>query len=80
MNVLRVSALPLAIIGALNWGLVGLFKFNLVAAIFGADSVLSRIVYVLVGIAGAACIGLMFESSAATVQPISRDRDVRRAA
>jgi uncharacterized membrane protein YuzA (DUF378 family) len=79
MNVLRVSALPLAVIGALNWGLVGLFNFNLVSAIFGEGSVLSRIVYVLVGIAGAACIGLMFDNKAA-VLPISRDRDVRRAA
>jgi len=80
MNLLRVSALPLAIIGALNWGLVGLFNFNLVAAIFGAGSVLSRIVYVLVGIAGAACIGLVMDKSTRAVEPMSRDRDVRRAA
>ncbi|MEN6386663.1 MAG: DUF378 domain-containing protein [Phycisphaerales bacterium] len=41
----------LLIIGGLNWGLVGLFNFNLVAAIFGEMSTLSRIVYVLVGFA-----------------------------
>ncbi|SAK99464.1 hypothetical protein AWB77_05983 [Caballeronia fortuita] len=42
----------LVVIGALNWGLVGLLQLDLVAAIFGAGSVLSRIVYVLVGLAG----------------------------
>lgn len=44
-------ALVLLIIGGLNWGLVGLFSFDLVAAIFGELSVVSRIVYILVGIA-----------------------------
>jgi uncharacterized protein len=44
-------AFVLVIIGALNWGLVGLFTFDLVAAIFGVMSVFSRIVYVLVGAA-----------------------------
>ena len=42
----------LTVIGALNWGLVGLFRFNLVAAIFGEMSPISRIVYVVVGVAG----------------------------
>ena len=41
----------LLVIGGLNWGLVGAFKYNLVDKIFGADSALSRIIYVLVGIA-----------------------------
>jgi uncharacterized membrane protein YuzA (DUF378 family) len=44
-------AMILVIVGGLNWGLVGLFKFDLVAAIFGDLSALSRIVYTLVGIA-----------------------------
>ena len=44
--------LPLVIIGAINWLLVGLFKFNLVDAIFGSLSVLTRIIYIIVGIAG----------------------------
>jgi len=44
-------AIILVIVGALNWGLVGLLSFDLVAAIFGAMSLLSRIVYILVGIA-----------------------------
>ena len=44
-------ALVLVIVGGLNWGLVGLFGFDLVAAIFGAMSMFSRIVYSLVGLA-----------------------------
>ncbi len=44
-------ALILAIIGGLNWGLVGAFNFDLVAAIFGAGSAISRIIYILVGLA-----------------------------
>jgi len=51
LSVLDWIALVLLIIGGLNWGLVGLFSFDLVAAIFGEMSVLSRIIYVLVGLA-----------------------------
>lgn len=46
------TAIALTAIGAINWGLVGLFEFNLVAAIFGSLSLLSRIIYVLVALAG----------------------------
>lgn len=54
-------ALVLVIVGALNWLLVGLFQFDLVAAIFGGqDALLSRVVYTLVGIAGVWCISLLF--------------------
>jgi uncharacterized membrane protein YuzA (DUF378 family) len=50
---LYTIALVLTVIGALNWGLVGLFQFDLVATLFGGvDAALARIVYVLVGIAG----------------------------
>lgn len=52
LNLIDWLALILTIIGALNWGLVGLFKFNLVKAIFGEDTALSRLIYVLVGLAG----------------------------
>lgn len=45
-------ALTIAIIGAVNWGLIGIFKFDLVAFLFGDMSWLSRIVYILVGICG----------------------------
>ncbi len=48
MKALNAITLVLLIVGGLNWGLVGLFDFNLVAALFGAGSVLSRAVYVLV--------------------------------
>ncbi len=58
MKVLYYIALTLVIIGAINWLLIGLFNFDLVATIFGAMSVLSRIIYVLVGIAGLISIGL----------------------
>lgn len=51
MKTINIIALILVIVGALNWGLVGLLNFDLVAAIFGAMSVLSRTVYTLVGIA-----------------------------
>ena len=54
-------ALILSIIGSLNWGLVSLFQFDLVAWIFGGqDALLSRIVYGLVGLAGLWCITLLF--------------------
>jgi len=51
MKTLKIIAILLVIVGGLNWGLVGLFNFDLVAAIFGAMSSLSRIVYALVGLA-----------------------------
>ena len=50
MKLLNVLTLILLIVGGLNWGLVGLFNFDLVAAIFGAGSVLSRTVYIAVGL------------------------------
>ena len=49
MRIVNVVTLVLLIVGGLNWGLVGLFKFDLVAALFGEMSALSRIVYTLVG-------------------------------
>jgi uncharacterized membrane protein YuzA (DUF378 family) len=51
MRGLNVITLVLLIVGGLNWGLVGLFDFDLVAALFGEKSTLSRIVYILVGLA-----------------------------
>ena len=53
MKLFDVFAAVLVVVGALNWGLVGLFQFDLVATIFGDMSVISRVVYVLVGLAGA---------------------------
>ena len=52
MKVIDKIALVLIIIGALNWGLIGLFGFDLVATLFGEMSIISRIVYGLVGLSG----------------------------
>lgn len=52
MKVLNFIALTLVIVGALNWLLVGLIDFNLVDTLFGVGSVLSKIIYIVVGIAG----------------------------
>ncbi|HKM33280.1 MAG TPA: DUF378 domain-containing protein [Lachnospiraceae bacterium] len=52
MKWLDVTALIITVIGAINWGLIGLFRFDLVAFIFGDMSWLSRIIYTLVGICG----------------------------
>ncbi len=61
MKVIDTIALILIIIGAINWGLIGIFNFNLVDAIFGTMSVLSRIIYTLVGISGLWGIKLLFD-------------------
>ena len=61
METLQKSALVLTIIGAINWGLIGLFNFDLVALIFGDMTLLSRIIYTLVGIAGLINIGILFK-------------------
>lgn len=57
-NVIGLIALVLLVIGGLNWALVGLFNFDLVAAIFGRMSVLSRAVYVVVGLAAVYAIAM----------------------
>ena len=61
MKIIDKIALVLIIIGAINWGLIGFFKFDLVATIFGDMSIISRIVYALVGISGLWGIKLLFE-------------------
>lgn len=54
-------ALILSVIGSINWGLIGLFKFDLVAWIFGGQgAVVSRIIYAVVGLAGLWCLTLLF--------------------
>ena len=64
MEFLNKLSLLLAIIGALNWGSVGLFAFDCVAFICGGQlAALSRIIYALVGIAGLWCITLLFRDS-----------------
>ena len=53
MKTLRFIAFLLTVVGAINWALVGLFHFDLVAALFGNMSLITRILYILVGISGA---------------------------
>ncbi|MEI5907770.1 DUF378 domain-containing protein [Bacillus spongiae] len=64
MSATQRIALVLTIIGAINWGLIGFFQFDLVASIFGGQtSALSRIIFGLVGIAGLVNLGLLFKPS-----------------
>ena len=60
METLQKIALIFTIIGAVNWGLIGLFDVNLVTLIFGEGSLLSRIVYIIVGLTGLINIGILF--------------------
>lgn len=62
MKTVQRIALVLTILGALNWGLVGLFEFDLVASLFGGpEEVVSRIIYTIIGLAGVVNIGLLFD-------------------
>lgn len=65
MNPLNILTFALVIIGALNWGLVGAFGFDLVAAILGDMSILSRIVYIAVGASAVHQIAVAFRAKAA---------------
>jgi len=60
MEILQKICLVLTIIGAIVWGLIGVFDFNLVATIFGDNTLMSRIIYTLVGLAGLINIYLLF--------------------
>ena len=63
------TSLALVIIGALNWGSIGLFKFDLVAWIFGGQaSIAARIVYTLVALAGVWCVSLLFRDTESLVE------------
>jgi uncharacterized protein len=66
MSGLAWVAIALVVIGALNWALVGLFEWNLVAALFGPMSAITRIVYVVVGLAG---LYLLFLSTRLVQRP-----------
>lgn len=50
MKAIKLTALLLTIVGSVNWGLIGLFDFNLVTFLFGVDSMMSNIVYILIGL------------------------------
>lgn len=72
-SILDRIALILVIVGAINWGLIGLAQFDLVASLFGGqDVLLSRIVYSLVGVAGLYCITLLFKHRGTTVRELQR--------
>lgn len=70
MRSLDVIGLLLVVIGAINWGLIGFFNFNLVDTLFGIGSTFSRIVYALIGIAGLYALSFFGRD---------RDRDTREA-
>ena len=62
MEIINKIALILSIIGSLNWGSIGLFKFDIVAWIFGGtDGIISRVIFTLVGLAGLWCISILFK-------------------
>jgi hypothetical protein len=62
-------ALTLLIIGGVNWGLVGIFRFDLVAWLFGgSDSILSRAIYIIIAISAIWCISLLFRSDQKLVE------------
>ncbi|MBO0587206.1 DUF378 domain-containing protein [Sporosarcina sp. E16_8] len=64
MSMLSRIALALVVIGGINWGLIGFFRFDLVATLFGGqDAFLARVVYGLVGISALVCLGLLFKPS-----------------
>ena len=77
MKSLNVVTLVLLIVGGLNWGLVGAFQFDLVAALFGGqDAMLARVVYVLVGLSALTAFGLYrFHQILGT--PVLTDPDLR---
>lgn len=72
METIKRILLALVIIGAINWGLIGLFQFDLVATLFdGQAAPLSRVVYTLVGISGVFCLGMLF----APMENVDNDTD-----
>lgn len=74
MRTIHRIALVLVIIGAINWGLIGFFRYDLVASIFGGQtSGISRFIYALVGLSGLICLPLLFEPA----RDVEVDRDAR---
>ncbi len=60
METFQKATLIFTIIGAINWGLIGFFDFNLVEALFGAETILPKIVYAIVGLCGLINVGILF--------------------
>ena len=61
MKIIDKIALVLVIVGAIVWGIIGIFNINIVDALFGANSIISKIIYILVGISGLWAIKLLFD-------------------
>ena len=79
MGFIHRLALALVIIGAINWGLIGFFRFDLVASIFGGQTALfSRVIYALVGISGLICIPLLFRTHEAEEEEYGTSRQSSR--
>lgn len=75
MKIINKIALILCIIGGINWGSIGFFQFDIVAWIFGGqDSMMSRVIYVLVGLAAIWCISFIFNGEVDEVT--KKDREV----
>ncbi|MDF1510958.1 DUF378 domain-containing protein [Robertmurraya sp. DFI.2.37] len=78
MKIIQRIALTLIIIGAINWGLIGFFQFDLVAAIFGGqEAFLSRLIYGLVGLSGLICLSLLFSPMSEEVERNDRQQTNR---
>ena len=60
MVILQKIALVITIIGAINWGLIGLFDFNLVGTLFESIEILEKLIYIIVGVTGLINIGILF--------------------
>ncbi len=76
MNIFMRIALVLVIIGALNWGMIGFFNFDLVANLFGGrDTLAAKIVYAIVGVSGVATLGLLFKSNEKKIVPVEVEKE-----
>jgi len=70
MKCFRFIAILLVVIGALNWGLIGFFQYDLISDIFGGmDAMIARVIYAIVGLAGLYCIGLLCRCSGCKCGP-----------
>lgn len=80
VNLSDETALALASVGAINWGLIGLFSFNLVSRLFGTRSFASRLVYSLVGAAGIYTLYFAYKAGTSTTLPLKQAEEAKRAA
>lgn len=77
MNIFMRIALALVIVGALNWGMIGFFNFDVVASLFGGqDTLPAKVVYAIVGLSGLVTIGLLFKPNEKKVVPVEVEKEV----